>query len=919
MARRNLRKAYEFKLGKERASKLSDEQINLLSKYYNSLSESEQSTIDNAISQGRTNDLSEMADAFIAESEESVVTESPEETIPEGLDDLLKSIQEVKEKVEDKPEDKSGALVAYEPTRDEELVDEEIDERILNILGLDDAVGIDYGTYKTLLKEKMVAGRMTDSQMPTEEVELLTNEYKRVKSETGRFKIRKKKISVESFTEELQKAETKPQKAQVTPLLPGVNLKKEEKEQEEQKEEDKKQTDSIEDLKTFVERSLVPALSKVEKNLEGIISTIEKQVELESKQEKKERIAAEKTKKRVREEKSETPKENKFAKTLDKITKPVKGFVERIIEILSSFLLGSGLLRLIDILKDPMGYLDRIVDWANGIIKGIEDQIKKLITPFYDSVNFVISQINGIGQSIEDTLNSVRGLFGQQPDDNIFTPIDPVEIPDTILPRIPDPNPETGPNAKNPQQSSSQSSQPQPSSSQPAQQLTGGGEVINIQNISYQGGGDVNKDSGITITGMGPDTQLIAAQPGEIVMSKKAVDAYGADTLLSMNKEAGGTNIPRMGNVGIPGYKDGGIVAGAPFDVLIPLDHTKKAKSIPDTPNGNTFVASNQTGAMGEERKGQDPAVRIIKQRLEELGVRTKIYTPEMAGDYQTYDRYIRSMASKGVNILPIHFDAGIDYNPNSPTYGKQVGTGFMTITGKGDSGDAALADPIADVLKSFQSKNPDLGGFKKNSQGNLTVNLSGKTPATLIELGVMEYWRKKYGNDFTSTPEFTNFAKDIADAIAKGVGADPKPAPKSTTPKPAPKSTTPKPAPKSTTPKAKPGAGMWTPDGFLTPKELTERILTTPQAPQVRPAPPPTPTPIEVTPQTPPSRSIKPPSSRSRVIPLPIPSTGGGSQKGPILSGSGANQKQAPSFSSTDVNNPELIVVKAIYNIVGN
>ena len=36
---------------------------------------------------------------------------------------------------------------------------------------------------------------------------------------------------------------------------------------------------------------------------------------------------------------------------------------------------------------------------------------------------------------------------------------------------------------KNPQQSSSQPDQPQSSSSQPAQQLAGGGEVINIQNI----------------------------------------------------------------------------------------------------------------------------------------------------------------------------------------------------------------------------------------------------------------------------------------------------------------------------------------------------------------------------------------------------------------------------------------------------
>ena len=104
---------------------------------------------------------------------------------------------------------------------------------------------------------------------------------------------------------------------------------------------------------------------------------------------KKERIAAEKTKKRVREEKiGNTKRKISLQKLLTKLQKPVKGFIERIIEILSSFLLGSGLLRLIDILKDPMGYLDRIVDWANGIIKGIEDQIKKLITPFYDVTNF---------------------------------------------------------------------------------------------------------------------------------------------------------------------------------------------------------------------------------------------------------------------------------------------------------------------------------------------------------------------------------------------------------------------------------------------------------------------------------------------------------------------------------------------------
>lgn len=57
-----LRKAYEFKLGKDLAAKLTDSQIKILSQYYNSLSESEQSDIDNKISMGSTNDLIDMVE-----------------------------------------------------------------------------------------------------------------------------------------------------------------------------------------------------------------------------------------------------------------------------------------------------------------------------------------------------------------------------------------------------------------------------------------------------------------------------------------------------------------------------------------------------------------------------------------------------------------------------------------------------------------------------------------------------------------------------------------------------------------------------------------------------------------------------------------------------------------------------------------
>ena len=74
---------------------------------------------------------------------------------------------------------------------------ETIDARILRLIGLEDTFDLDYDTYLTLLKEAAVKGRMPKTTIPPEEVELLTNEWKRVKSkkDKGRFKVKKKKIT----------------------------------------------------------------------------------------------------------------------------------------------------------------------------------------------------------------------------------------------------------------------------------------------------------------------------------------------------------------------------------------------------------------------------------------------------------------------------------------------------------------------------------------------------------------------------------------------------------------------------------------------------------------------------------------------------------------------------------------------------
>ncbi len=92
MARRSkaqIRKSYSKMLGEDLVAKLSDDQIALISKTYNSLDKEESSEVDSRIVMGYNDTiLHEMARDMIGEEEEE------EEDIPEGLDDLLGSIQD---------------------------------------------------------------------------------------------------------------------------------------------------------------------------------------------------------------------------------------------------------------------------------------------------------------------------------------------------------------------------------------------------------------------------------------------------------------------------------------------------------------------------------------------------------------------------------------------------------------------------------------------------------------------------------------------------------------------------------------------------------------------------------------------------------------------------------------------------------
>jgi hypothetical protein len=91
-----------------------------------------------------------------------------------------------------------------------------------------------------------------------------------------------------------------------------------------------------------------------------------------------------------------------------------------------------------------------------------------------------------------------------------------------------------------------------------AKAFAGGGEATQLQPFE---GGYVDDSTGLTVTGAGADTQATVLQPGEVVFSKKAVDYWGADRLLYMNKMGGGTNIPKFVN-NVQLAQGGGMIGG---------------------------------------------------------------------------------------------------------------------------------------------------------------------------------------------------------------------------------------------------------------------------------------------------------------------------------------------------------------------
>jgi hypothetical protein len=251
-----------------------------------------------------------------------------EEELVEETQELIEDTSEQEENKKSPP----GALVVSNISKkqvsEDDLVEEEIDERILRILGLEDVFDIDYETYISLLKEKLISSRMTDSKLSTEEDELIREEFKRVKGKVGRFKPKRKtKIDVSNLT--------------------GISLlKPADKKQsgEESSAEEKKPTSIFDGILNILE-----SITGTVDNIYGAISLnnslLNNQLEFD-------RRESERLRRGEEEGRLETKKDG-FLEKAKKILAPVESIFDRILKFLLFTLLGRAFKLFMDWASDP--------------------------------------------------------------------------------------------------------------------------------------------------------------------------------------------------------------------------------------------------------------------------------------------------------------------------------------------------------------------------------------------------------------------------------------------------------------------------------------------------------------------------------------------------------------------------------------
>ena len=572
---------------------------------------------------------------------------------------------------------------------------EVLDERVFEILGLEDNGDLDYEEVTSLIKEYLVKNQEEDKQGDTESLKAA---LKNVKGKEGKFEAKKKKtVKPSNFVGKDTTKKEEPQKIQTESLFPnavenGGSMQGEDIDAR------------IEEVKVEIEEStqqkLLPlsqSLDSIAQTLEGILNTNQKKLEIEQ-QAARDAAKKEETEgfKEKEAELEDVDIDKKIEEGLEKKLNPTTSIFDMILGFFKNVLLGGAITGLLEIFQNPAKFLSGLTNTLNDFINFADGIIQQVSQFIFSPFNAAISGINFALNELEFAMKQIGKII----------PLPTIKFPDIPLLQLPN-LPTIPPNAL--------------ANLLNIQQQAEGGEVM-PDGMSFIEGGAIDNLSGMKIKGMGKDTQLIAAQPGEVMMSKKAVEMFGADTLLGMNEAAGSTNKPKYGKV--PGMFDGGVVPGLGRQGSAPIRDFGMGSGAGS--KGYIIVPGHAAGqgAPGEMELVRDLARRTVENLKAKYGPDIPVRLLDMhdeipnndAGFVEQMNR-LKVLEDQGYEVIEIHMDAQLGEGG--------VGRGLIPPM----PGTDAINPVEADFAKNY-------GSFSETHRGGLAATNRGMS---LIELGNMD------------------------------------------------------------------------------------------------------------------------------------------------------------------------------------
>ena len=266
------------------------------------------------------------------------------------------------------------------------------------------------------------------------------------------------------------------------------------------------------------------ALASISQNVNAIKKLVTRQNKLEKDKADDTREAREKKKRSMKENLLEGGKKmyDKVAGAFGKVLEPAKGIFESIFNFIKLFILGAGLMKILDWFGDSKNkskitsIFRFLKDWWPAIVAAL--------IPFLGGIPLVIAVIALVVGYLPKLIDTVKMLFGfgKKVDEEIAKNEKDLEKSDTDV------------------KLDEQAGEDPPGQTETGEQIdtTGAGEKPNVSEPQqFNQGGEV--------PGQGnTDTVPAMLTPGEFVLTKEAVNQVGADTLYGMNAAAGGVGKP---------------------------------------------------------------------------------------------------------------------------------------------------------------------------------------------------------------------------------------------------------------------------------------------------------------------------------------------------------------------------------------